>query len=696
MAKTFTGLKLQGKIGKFGEVDLSDVWSFVEFPSGKILSGSEHGNILMWQTDLIQFVVKPDENTSCHDDNIIYVDIYNDNKNENEVILISASCDGYIKFWECENIEFFEPSDDLPFYPLTLKNEIKVDTKCKLMSMIKYENKYWIIQDAMGNLWKLSMDNQYKIESVMSFHGLYVTSIECNNKSHDMITSGKDGTIRHWNLEKQKCDFMKKLPSSINLLLPFKHEPQNNDTSNKYFIAFCDDGVVRIIEKGLDSFLIKYSLRIHDQPIIYAAISNNSQYLATITDKQLFFSEIIIKQNDDIIIEPTGFTVLKQKLGKIYWSMDNKNLYSFYKKDIIIYTRPDADQFDTSSSFEIEIIPQIIPFTPFLTEEDSKEDEVEEEEEAENEEKDDKEKTESEKKEKEKEEEVVKEKKVNIFDNIQWEISCILPFYENDTDLLIAVKCKNNETMSIPNYYQWNISENKIIKFNPTYFENGDFINNLSYSSSKQFLLISTQQSMIQIRDNNDDENYIKIGIHSLWQKENINLVSMSFDDRMLISSSNDGSLFCHLFDPNKLKHPSFDENFEFDYISMNDVEAKEIQSIKHKNDCKDMTEKDYSVQGEKIQRELDNAKSAADDYKSQLRDQLDAIRQKKAEILNKTEEFIKHDLGLSIQDLDIDTNLRSKMSEKLENDVKFLCFYFCFFLFYVRSFTEKFVILFF
>eukprot|EP00955_Chlamydomonas_euryale_P072828 361535-Chlamydomonas_euryale.AAC.1 len=36
MAETFTGLKLQGALGKFGAVELSDVEAFVEMPDGKV------------------------------------------------------------------------------------------------------------------------------------------------------------------------------------------------------------------------------------------------------------------------------------------------------------------------------------------------------------------------------------------------------------------------------------------------------------------------------------------------------------------------------------------------------------------------------------------------------------------------------------------------------------------------------------
>ena len=54
MASTFTGLKLQGYIGKFGKVDLSDIASFTELPDGKVISGSESGAILLWEGNFIK------------------------------------------------------------------------------------------------------------------------------------------------------------------------------------------------------------------------------------------------------------------------------------------------------------------------------------------------------------------------------------------------------------------------------------------------------------------------------------------------------------------------------------------------------------------------------------------------------------------------------------------------------------------
>jgi WD40 repeat protein len=42
MAHTFTGLKLQGEMGKFGTVDLSDISGYIELPDGKVSSTRTH------------------------------------------------------------------------------------------------------------------------------------------------------------------------------------------------------------------------------------------------------------------------------------------------------------------------------------------------------------------------------------------------------------------------------------------------------------------------------------------------------------------------------------------------------------------------------------------------------------------------------------------------------------------------------
>ena len=66
MAKTFTGLKLQGQLGKFGKKEISDIEGYVELPDGKVLSGSENGNMLLWDGGLIKVEISRKGKKPCH------------------------------------------------------------------------------------------------------------------------------------------------------------------------------------------------------------------------------------------------------------------------------------------------------------------------------------------------------------------------------------------------------------------------------------------------------------------------------------------------------------------------------------------------------------------------------------------------------------------------------------------------------
>ena len=109
MAKTFTGLKLQGDIGKFGKFDLSDVSAFSEYEDGKVLSGSEIGQLLLWEGNFIKIEVGRPNGGLAHDGEIHYVKV--DVKNN---WVVTAGDDGAVRFWSYEAIEVAEASDEQP------------------------------------------------------------------------------------------------------------------------------------------------------------------------------------------------------------------------------------------------------------------------------------------------------------------------------------------------------------------------------------------------------------------------------------------------------------------------------------------------------------------------------------------------------------------------------------------------------
>jgi hypothetical protein len=54
MAETFTGLKLQGEIAKYGKLELSSVSCFHELQDGKVVSGTSYGTLIVWEGEVIK------------------------------------------------------------------------------------------------------------------------------------------------------------------------------------------------------------------------------------------------------------------------------------------------------------------------------------------------------------------------------------------------------------------------------------------------------------------------------------------------------------------------------------------------------------------------------------------------------------------------------------------------------------------
>ncbi|XP_068601301.1 cilia- and flagella-associated protein 44-like [Brachionichthys hirsutus] len=66
MADTFTELKLQGRVGRFGATEPTDVEGFVELPDGTVVSGSSWGNLLLWEGSAIRMEISRKDGQSCH------------------------------------------------------------------------------------------------------------------------------------------------------------------------------------------------------------------------------------------------------------------------------------------------------------------------------------------------------------------------------------------------------------------------------------------------------------------------------------------------------------------------------------------------------------------------------------------------------------------------------------------------------
>lgn len=108
ISSTFTGKKLQGNIGKFGKIDISDIRHFVELPDGKVITGTKSGNLLLWEGNFIKCQLVLYNDAPCHNDEINFIDFYPEDK-----VIVTSSLDGVIKIWEFNAIDNAEVDSDI-------------------------------------------------------------------------------------------------------------------------------------------------------------------------------------------------------------------------------------------------------------------------------------------------------------------------------------------------------------------------------------------------------------------------------------------------------------------------------------------------------------------------------------------------------------------------------------------------------
>ena len=207
MARTFTGLKLQGELGRFGRTAISDVEAFVQLPDGRILSGSEWGNLLLWDGGLISLeVTQP--NKTCHEGSIRC--IFLDESGE----LMTAGADGAIRIWNAEAIlEVDAGTLEDGLFKIEFMNEMQISHNGQMsdiIDMVKYddgkeksedeedEEDFWLAQDSKGAIWKLDLSFSHKAKQpvrIKTSHSGVVNSVAVNEISERVASAG-DNIIR--------------------------------------------------------------------------------------------------------------------------------------------------------------------------------------------------------------------------------------------------------------------------------------------------------------------------------------------------------------------------------------------------------------------------------------------------------------------------------------------------------------------
>jgi len=200
MAQTFTGLKLQGEIAKYGQLEISDVTGFAELPDGKVVSGTEQGTLILWEGNLVKAHLVTNGKPLHPNATIELVMLEGDH-------FITCGGDGFIKWWNFNDIENAE-GDETPEVDITPVKEKQIidtsnnNTPANIVNMIK-GNGIWLLGDARGKIWKMQMDSLL-YEEVTHFHAGSINSLTLNSSNKSAVTVGEDGQVKLWDYIRDK------------------------------------------------------------------------------------------------------------------------------------------------------------------------------------------------------------------------------------------------------------------------------------------------------------------------------------------------------------------------------------------------------------------------------------------------------------------------------------------------------------
>ena len=241
MATTFTGLKLQGQLGRFGKTSVSDIEGFVQLPDGKVISGCEWGNLLVWEGGLIKVEICRRDNKPCHESQIKQLTI-------NEGELLSVGTDGCIHVWDLEKIDQAECEEGEVVYIMEPMNTLKVPGG-EICSMIisPDDDSIWYGQDQKGAIWELDLSFGHTTaqpERIASYHGQSIVGISASPIGQLVATTG-DNQLRVTDIGKRK--FLAKFDFSVRGTSV--HWINDNNNNNSILIGF-EDGTLRFMSYG--------------------------------------------------------------------------------------------------------------------------------------------------------------------------------------------------------------------------------------------------------------------------------------------------------------------------------------------------------------------------------------------------------------------------------------------------------------
>ncbi|TNN86390.1 Cilia- and flagella-associated protein 44 [Liparis tanakae] len=345
-ASTFTGLKLQGLMGHFGKTAATDIEGYVELPDGKVVSGSEWGNLLLWDGNGIKVEICREKGRNCHAGTVQPFAL-------GDGQLMTFGSDGVVLIWDFESIDIADSTGDGSRFELEPIHEIVVGQNVCLSSVVRSSlPDICFVQDSTGAIWKLNLSfiNMTLPECLFSFHAGAIQGLDVSRKSHLMATTALDRSVKVF-------DFLAKRE------LTSRHFNQGGtalcwapplvNQSGSLLVTGFEDGVVRLLElydpqrlqvvtkrKGDAKLSLKQAFKPHN---------------AHSSDHTVFFFTVGEKYN------PIGFVYVPGPVQALEWSphshTESRLLILCQSGHVVEVHSPDPEAHRPTETFQLPELP---------------------------------------------------------------------------------------------------------------------------------------------------------------------------------------------------------------------------------------------------------------------------------------------------------------------------------------------------